>query len=721
MATVRKMLFVACAVAALMPAHAALAQSSEGGDILIIAQKREQNLQDVPIAVTAQSAQDLARAGIAGTQDLGAIVPNLTVTREGNAQTTFLRGIGNPSATIGQEPSVAYYVDGVYNPNPTSGTLSFNNIERIEVLKGPQGTLFGRNTTGGVIQIVTRDPSFQTSGEVAFGFGNYETVQSRVYVSTGLTDDLAADIAMRNEYQSKGFGRNVTVGRDRAGAGDLSVRSKWLWTPSPDTAIRVVGEYARMTGGLGLDRDLAPGAFGLGGIGATPGFQDISMFVYGDSKTEVGSGHIDIRHKFGDVDFKSITSYRNDDIYFQYASNGTSLPAVGVFANAGQDTVTQEFNLSGSTAGFSWLAGLYYYDTKAQFEPIRLTSSIGAFGAVDEIQAFSRQDTTSIAAFGEVNIALTPATNLTLGGRWSRDKLVLTGETRFLVGGAVVSRTPRYEDMAGFQNRKIFKELTWRAILDHHFSDDVMAYGSYSHGYKSGVFNLAITSAPSPIVNPEKIDAFEVGLKTELLGGAVRINAAAFYYDFKDLQLPIVVVGGLITRNASAARVKGGEVELFANLGGGLSVQSSLALLDSEYRNFLDGPIFIPRPASSGGNITGSDDLSGNSLQKAPPFTFSLRVSHDMPLGNGKLRSSLAWSYNDGFFWDAENRLKEKAYHLLNGRIAWRDDNSGLEVGIWARNLTNTHYTIYGFTSSSGDLLAPAAPRTYGATIGWTF
>jgi iron complex outermembrane receptor protein len=574
------------------PSASSEADVSKGiQEIIVTAQRRAENQQDVPIAITTQTAEMLESVRISNTQELGQVVPNLSTTREGTTQITFLRGIGTAIGGAGQEPSVAYYVDGVYNPNPTSATMTLNNVDRVEVLKGPQGTLFGRNTTGGVIHIVTKDPKHVTSGSAEIGYGNYDTMSARFYGTTGIAEHLAADLAIVYEDQQDGFGRNVFFEKDRIGTKDVSLRSKWLWTPTDATEVRAAVSYADNRTGIGLDRDIAPGAYGVGGLQSTGDWQDVNMAVFAKGNTVSRNASVHLTQSFDRFDFISISGYRNDDWDFQYPQTGSALNAVGVFALADQETFSQELQLASNSNGkIQWLVGLYYFTSDAEWSPLTLTSEVGAFGPFDQVQIYSKQNSESFAGFGQMSWHFTDRTRLTLGARWSRDKIKLSGQTDFLSGGSVAQSTPRFESTPGFDNTATFKEPTYRIALDHHFSDDLMAYASFNRGNKTGLFNLIVTSAPGENVEPEILEAYEVGVKADLFSRRLRVNATAFYYDFSDMQLSVTVVGGTSNRNAASATIKGGEIEATAQLTDRLSIQSGIAILDSKC-------VFRPMPA----------------------------------------------------------------------------------------------------------------------------
>ncbi|MET0656939.1 MAG: TonB-dependent receptor [Steroidobacteraceae bacterium] len=705
------------------------AEKSDGfklEEIVVTAQKREESQQTVPIAITTNTSDMLQRLGVQSTKDLQIAVPGLVLMREALSNTTFIRGVGTASAAAGQEPSVATYVDGVYNPSPTSSTMSFTNIDRIEVLRGPQGTLFGRNTTGGVINVVTRDPTQEGRISADATYGKYDTVRGRLYGTTGLSNAVAADLAVYYENQGEGYGRNVTLDEERRGDEDISVRTKWLVTPSDVAEVRVGAFYSKIKSTLGVDRDFAPGTFGVGGFSEAGGWQDVQADFENKAEIETYGGNVTVDVDFESFHLKSISGYRKDDNFFAFDQDGVPLPIIDADIFFGAKTFTQEVQFASKTdSKLNWIVGLYYFDNKAYYDPLNLNGA--GIGPVT-VDIFSQQASESYAIFGQTSWDITEATKLTLGARWSRDEITLSGHTRVSAGGVTLVDTP-YEDATGECvggpttrcPKATFEEPTYRVGIDHQFTDDFMVYATYNHGYKSGTFNLVVTGAPAPSVKPEKLDAYEIGLKSELFDNRARLNVSAFYYDFKNLQLVTHIAGGQSTRNAAAAEIYGGEAELNVAATEQLSFQTAIALLDTKYKDFLNGPMETPNGPPAGGNTPSTANFSGNDLVRAPKFTANASIDYRIPSSVGEFGTSLNYYYNDGYFWDSENRLPQDSYSLVNAQIRWLSPDERYNVKLWANNLLDKKYTIFGNTEALGDQLAPAPPRTYGITVGFDF
>ena len=310
------------AVAGVLASGAASAQIEE---VVVTAQRRAESMQDVPISVSAVTADTLQTLGAIDVLDLASTAPGLYVGRQLASPLIYLRGIGTTSTQGGQESPTALYVDGVYYAELPGLNFSFNNIERIEVLKGPQGTLFGRNATGGLVQIVTKDPSQDAQLDIGFTAGNYETFGGKLYATTGIGDNLAADIAFVGSDQGEGWGDNLTLGVETGLTDDYGVRSTWLWTPSDATSVRASFDWTKTETTVGLSRQAAPGAQSfLTGQGPPDDiFDDLSNIENNEEIEAVGAA-LKISHSFDAVDFVSITGYRDTDTDLNFDQDNTS-------------------------------------------------------------------------------------------------------------------------------------------------------------------------------------------------------------------------------------------------------------------------------------------------------------------------------------------------------------------------------------------------------------
>ncbi|WBX86191.1 TonB-dependent receptor [Sphingosinicella microcystinivorans] len=698
----------ACAISvtALITAQAAWAQTENDqnddaqsyvGEIVVTAQKREQRLQDVPIAITALTGDTVASMGVETTDDLSVAVPAVSWQRSYNGS-PFIRGVGKPIVTAGNESSVGIFVDGVLQVSPLMTNFALNNVERIEVLKGPQGTLFGRNSNGGVISITTRDPSHDPAIEASVGYANYDTFDAKFYGSTGLTDTLAANISLAYYNQADGWGTNVTTGDDTYREKTADARAKLQWQPSDDTSLTFIGEYhymrsqsnaySPMPGTLAQDGSTSAGFYNLTG--------DFETFV----RTRVAAGSLIARHDMGWAELVSISAYTRVRTIWPYDSDGSPsfLLQGPIWERA--DSFTQELQLvSPDTGPVKWVAGLYYMFFDARFDPIALYGeNVG--GA--KVEVFGATKANSYAAFGEATWEFLPDTHLTLGGR-------MTFDHRSVNGHVDVNDAP---GDIGYQSKN-FREPTWRVTLDHSFSPDFMIYGTASTGYNSGQFNTG--NAFAPAVDPEKLTAFEAGFKSQFLNRRVQFNASAFTYDYRDLQVTIIEDAVTLQTNAAKARIKGFEAETNIVPAPGLILNAALAYTDAKYTDYASAQFYEALPG--GGYTTTVGDATGNRLASAPKWSLSASARYEIATPIGSFTPAITYSHRSKYYWDSQNSVVEPAHDVVNASLTYTSSDERWSLRIWGKNLTDEK--MHAWTIQRPELFGstPAAPKTYGATV----
>ena len=686
-------------------AHAALEE------IVVTAQKKAENLQEVPISVTAVTANSLDKTGITGTDELSVVVPNLQYGRQVSSATPFMRGIGTKNSSVGDEGSISTYVDGVYYSSMVASVMEFNNIERVEVLRGPQGTLFGRNATGGLIHVITKDPSHETSGKVKVGVGNYDTQEFGFYGTTGLSENVAADLSINYKDRDDGFGDNLVLGEDRKGDEQESYRAKVLVDLSDDTELTLSYLYATSASDVGVGRQQAPGVVGLGGAAVNTGdFQDINSENTPQAEARQNAYSAKLTHDFGDFELISTTAYYESDAFFNLDQESGPTRVFDFNMDTEESQFSQEFQINSTTdSAFQWTAGLYFMDAEAiytdqshvNFGPTRLAIDV-------------TQDTKSYAIYGQGSYDFTDQTKLTLGLRWTRDE-------REVSGGRSVNNGPFVNDASRDES---WEEPTWRVALDHQLTDDVLVYASYSRGFKSGVYNTVInlTGVFSDPVDPEILDAYEIGFKGDFFDSSLRVNASAFYYEVEDLQMQLIQGGAILLLNVGETEIMGAEVEATYFATDNLDFNFSLSLLDTEYTKFPAGPILNPNTVPPGGNIGGVfGDLKGNDLIRSPDYTYSLAANYRIPSDLGEFNVNVTYYYNDGFYWEPDNRLEQEDYDIVNAEVGLTSSDEKWFFRIFGRNLTDSEYSYYSQESSTGDLVSAAPPRTYGASAEYRF
>jgi iron complex outermembrane recepter protein len=706
--------------------------SAQGGveDIVVTAQRRNERQQDVPISISTVSPAQAMKAGAIGTESLGNAVPALQFSRQtGNGGVPFIRGVGSANAVAGSESPVAVYVDDVYIGAPGATLFQFNNIDSIEVLKGPQGTLFGRNATGGVVNIHTRKPSHTTELDATAGGGSYGTYFGNLYATTGLTDTVAVNFAAAGQNQTQGYGRNLVTGQDTLKGRNYGFRGQILWEPDADTSLLISGDYTHRHGDEGMSVTLAPGSVGNGRGTFTKKYGTYDTPLDYSTTTDWGvSGKL--THDFGAFNFVSITAYRHNylTVSLDTDASPTGGNILGVHYAPTTKSLSQELQiLSPKDSKFNWILGGYLYAADAKVAPHRSFGTVQA-ALSGALQVFSRQTLNSYAAFAEASYEFLPQTKLTAGVRYTSDDFGL--HTTQLNG---LNQT-----RAGMpaQDRSTFSKVTYRAILDHKFSNNILAYASYSTGFKSGGYNLYAPAllqpsgvlALAPAVKPEELTAYEIGLKTDLFDRHLRVNLSGYHYDYKDLQVTTVLGFTSTTLNAAKARMNGGDIDItfapnrYVNLTGGF------AYLDSKFKSFPSGPLFVPSPATctpvprttgplTGGNTTCFVSLAGNRTPRAPKFTMSLGATFTVPTEIGEMSFNATLYHNSGFYWEPDNRYRQPNYNLVNTALSWTSPSKKYELRVYAKNLLNEYYYSYFSESSFRDAGSLEMPRNFGGSM----
>ena len=735
----KKFLLSAVSAAIVLTGTPAFAQSVALEEIIVTAERRSASVQDVPIAISAHTGETLTNTGITSTQDLKFITPGLTIGTQLASAVPFIRGVGSQTTAVGQDAVVATYVDDVYYSSSTGSILTLANVDRVEVLKGPQGTLFGRNATGGLMHVVTRAPSNEVSGDFEVGYDEYDTFTGKAYVTGGLSENVAADLSLYISEQGEGYGVNTVTGNEVNKTDDLLLRSKFLIQAGESTDITVGFDYANTETSSGVSLRLEEGALGLDGAfvfggclagGGTPGicaplatslatqftgeFQDIQSSTDPLAEIEQWGISAKINHSFGDIELTSITAFRNTEATQIAAQAAINLPGFLVFdLDQVTETFTQEFRLASSSGNLDWIAGAFFLSEDAGYNPPTLSGF--AFSPLDGINDDNNQETTSWALFAQGDYSFSDATTLTAGLRYTNDDRELTGTTTGTIGGVTVASLD-YQDDASFD------ELTWRLALSHDFNDSTLGYVSYNRGFKSGVYNLNVlnpVTGPTPPVEPEILDAFEIGLKTEFADGRVRLNGAAYYYDYQDLQFTVSRAGATFISNAAEATLKGAEIELLAAAGDGLTLFANAAFLDTEFDSFPDGINNVP--TGFGGNVEVIQDLTGNQNARSPETTFSVGFVHEANMSFGTITSSANYFYSDEYFWEPSNRQLQESYSVVNAQVTWEHPRNGFYIRVYANNLFDEEYSNFSLTSALGDFTTSAPPRIVGVKLGKNF
>ena len=565
-------------------------------EVLVTAEKRSESLQDLSQAITVLTGEDLDTRQVTSFVDLSAIAPGVNIAKnEGFKTVITIRGVGNEANQNAiANPSVSYHLDGIYVASPFALQTDFLDLERIEVLRGPQGTLFGQNSTGGAINVITTAPSMDGSfGKADLTLGDYGLVKARAAYNLPLSDTLAMRASVISNKRD-GFTENLTLGQDLDDANSLSARVRLLYEPSDNFRANFTAQY--------FDED-RNGAAQKGLLDPTPGARKLRQNSTAEYELESQLYSAVLEWDFESFSIKSLTSYQDDDILIRRDNDRNDLNFLPPFAQLPssydpetnkQTTITQEVNLVSSEPLFGkldWVAGVFYLDTEVEisilerldfgfdgtFDPFTIETIYAYGGDVGFISdSKPERDSTSIYGQGTWNFSETWRT--VFGLRYTEDE--------------VYSAVTNYYGREGTDVLEIESDkVTGRLVVEHDINESTMLFGSFTKGFKPGGSNLTYGTeavvAPIvvlPIFNEEIVNAYEIGLKTDLADGRVRLNAAAFYYDYKNLQYqatdPEVFNGGV--GNIPESEIFGAELEFSAFLSDSIILDARMAWLDTE-------------------------------------------------------------------------------------------------------------------------------------------
>lgn len=713
------------------PAEAEPVAATDDGaieEIVVTAQRREQSVQDVPISVTAVGEALINSGGLIQIQDVSMLAPSLVPGSQVGYGQPYIRGVGSNIVTVGTESSVALYVDGIYQSRNLALMSNLGNVQRIEVLSGPQGALYGRNATGGVINIVTKRPKAGFSGQLESGLGNVDLFQSKGYFAGG-SETLAGSGAFYTRRHG-GYDKNLANGEDVNSQDDYGVAGKLVYTPTELDEITLAFDR----GETGPDAGAYQNQLGTNNVtvGVVPGAQFSSKphEVYsnenGDrmyNETRTTAGNARWRHSFEAFDFTTIGSYRTISARSSTDVDASDVPFI-YFSEPKERTrdYSLEANVVSTGSGpLSWLGGVNYFRTDGYSYNFIEVSNL----AFQRVITTADLQTDAIAAFGQVDYRLNEKWKLSGGLRYTHEKKQIEGVQEVYLGEGypLAATIPQPGD------EKTWNNVAVSSVIGYDFNEDANAYFRFATGFKSGAYNAV--QPTDPALDPEKIKSYEIGVKTDWFERVLRVNAAAFYYDYKDLQVgQITDAGGILYVNAAAAKIYGAEADATWRVTQKLTVTLSGALLQSEYQDFPSGASLTLLPGTVGGApgnypaaALGLPEPSpnGNDLTRAPKFSGSLSLSYWQPSSIGDWEFVGAARYTDSYFFDIGNALEQDGYTLVNASLTYHSPEDQFFVRSWANNLTDEDYLNFASRTNAGDFGNYAAPRTYGVTVGVNF
>jgi iron complex outermembrane recepter protein len=708
---IRGMLCASVSSACLLLAMPAMAQDAtqlqtEAGrstttldEIIVTAQRREERIQDVPAAISAFTGETLESAGVVNTRDLELVTPALAFTQASYAPQPSIRGIGTRGVNPGDEQVVPVYVDGVYQPFVVGGLFELSNVDRIEVLRGPQGTLLGRNATGGAINIITERPQPGLEGHVILGYGSYNEHRATGYI-TGGNDQMAASLSV-DYLEDDGYVYDVINDRDFAKIDSIAVRGQVEINPDENTTITLTGSY--------YDRydDTSLANFALNGN--TIGVRGVAnpMIETGNYRSSQTPGLIarlttdqtafsaTIVRRFADFDVTSISGYSDNSL--SYLADADMAPGAVIRLSAEQydQSFTQELFASSTTdSPFQWTIGLFYFDNEAGQNPRNLNGGL----------IFTDTRATAWAAYAQGSYDITDRLTFTAGGRYNFDDK--SAQARNGTGTQVL---PFVE--------KSWENFSPSASLDFEITPETRIYGRYATAFKAGVFNA--TGFARVPVEPEEVETFEIGIKSDPFPW-MRTNFAAFTTDYKNIQIfarsPDPTNASVILQNAASATITGVEGDVFFRPVSGLNVIISAAVLDAKYEDFPLAQSFRRR-ADGAGNDAIIIDAGGNRLTRVPEFTASISADYTIAALGGDVTFAGNVYHNGGYSWGVDDRIEQDSYQVVNATITWVSPDDRYEVALWGKNLGDSDHLLTVSSSVLGDQAAYARPRTFGVRL----
>jgi iron complex outermembrane recepter protein len=713
-------------------------------EIVVTAQRRSERLQDVPISVVALSSSDLSNAGVNSVRDLQNVVPGFTFSQFGTAPQPALRGVSTTLSAAGNENPIALYIDGVYYGAQTILENSFNDVDHLEVSKGPQGTLFGRNATGGAIQIFTKEPSFTPHGDITVDSGFYtgsadshsaihEDVQA--FVTGPLIPDLVAGSLSGGYNYTPGYFTNAITGDREGFLGKGGFRGKLLFTPADGLKITASAYYIKNNDAGGISYSAV---HGLSAAAQYPGTNPIATAPWTTLPGDEGVTS-DFERTYGaslrivyDASFGTITATTGYNSFHLLntqnlsASDGPAacfLTVACLNYQVDQDIkdISQEVNFLSHEYGiFSFTGGLYYHKGwGGDIAYIQQTYFPG--GVLVQDDSF---DNSSYGIYSEGTFKFTDQLSLIVGLRYTIEPT----ENHLLLPGEIHSGT------------QTFDSTTPRVSLLYKITPDLNVYATYSQGFKSGESGATNQNAPVPFssIAPEKLTAYELG--TKFASTNVAANVAAFYYDYKNKQEQTFYGTSFYTSNTGPVVIYGLDLDTSVKLSHAFTIRGSASWIPTaKYKDFpaASGQALATVPFPPGGacapfggcggyesgigQTLGAFDATGKRLIRTPTATASTTLSYQDSIGNGVLDASTTLSYSSSYALEITDTLNQGGYASLAAQAGYKVDGTGLRLGVYGRNLTNRAYLTGQLISASGWLGHYEPPREIGISVNYGF
>lgn len=700
-------------------------------EVVVTARKREESLNDTPISITAFTSEEIEARGLSDVSQITQVTPNLVfdaasnISGSNSGATIFLRGVGQLDFTLNADPGVGLYVDGVYVSRSVGGLLDLVDVERIEVLRGPQGTLFGRNTIGGAVSITTKNPhTEQFEADFKATVGRFDRVDGYLNLNIPMGDTLAARVSVASRNRDSIMDRPID-GRDQGNIDSLAGRLKVLWAPTDAfSAVFAFDATKKREGSAQLTLlDTGPGLGGLANalspnpcdVGADPDCywapyltgDEYTNFSNSKSQSDLDVYGVNLTLDYDineNLSLRSITSYRNQEITAYVDLDLQPNVIFEAFQPIETDDFAQEIQLLGTSFNdkLDWIVGAYYEEEDGDFLE-RLF-----FIVIPEFQSGGFNTIETKAVFAQGTYHITDKLKLTLGGRYTKD------DRDFKPDQYVIQEQPGIGPPVGLRFlpketfNKSISRFTPLANLAYHFTDDFMAYATLSTGFKSGGFSQRYSfaaSAPDDF-GPEFVDSFELGFKWSDPNGSFQLSGAAFYNEYEEIHVLVDNPNGPggIFQNGGEAEIKGLELEGVWLPAENWRVSGGLGVLDAKYTEINPGALDIQK---------------GFDLPKAPEVTANVSVSYDFDLNGATLTPRLDWSYRDEVKNDAANKdvIAQDSYDLLNASLNFVSADEKYSIILAGQNLSDERYLIAGEDTLNNVYGTYALPRTWSLTF----
>ncbi len=717
-------------------AHAAL------DEVVVTAQKREASLQDTPISMAAFSGDDLDKRGAANISDVGDFTPNIqfdssvALSGSSNSASIYIRGIGQPDFIASADPGVGVYLDGVYISSSMGGVLDLLDVERVEVLRGPQGTLFGRNTIGGAISVVTKKPDNEFSGSAELTLGEFERINAKASINVPIVEDvLAARIGVSTK-NSDGYADRILTGETMGGEDTDALRGMLRFTPNEDWDINFAFDYTKskddspqssLVGVSAVPGPPPPAGTWAGAYNAIYGIANMAVydesFVLGDNEKSMATGptgvdmdlwgaSLNMEWDLGFATVRSITAYRTWEAEFGRDPDHSPIVIIQQAYEHEQDQFSQEFNIFGSAFDdrLDWLLGAYYFDEHAEeFTDVPVVPDLfTCCGLPISGGGTQVMDNENYAFFGQGTYQITDQLGVTLGLRYSH-------EEKNMINGSRKPQLPGMPYLLTNRNASAtFNSLTPRISVEYKPLDNMLLYASYSEGYKGGGFvaRYLFPRAEPLAFDSEEAQTYEVGFKGDFFDDRLRLNGAAFFSEYENIQISVFNFGVPEIRNAAEGEIKGLELEATAVPTDNLTLNAGFGYIDAEYTKIDPGDlvgVLVPFDTSA-------------AFQNTPEYSWNVGIEYLLPFANlGDLRLRTDYSYKTEIANDAVNtpQLIQDDFGLLSASANLELADSPWQFTVFGRNLTDEDYIISGTSDIASIGIIEAVwgrPREWGVT-----